>query len=65
MNTVFAATTRREYVRVGSTPALTAMDGGNAENAGAIFGPAGDGRGSKHRIHVPGVNGTAMSQRLH
>jgi len=30
--------TRREYIPVGSEPALTAMDGGNAENAGAIFG---------------------------
>ncbi|MCH8057315.1 MAG: hypothetical protein IIB78_05520 [Proteobacteria bacterium] len=37
MNLVLTSVTRREYIPVGSAPAPTAMDGGNAENAGAFF----------------------------
>ena len=60
MNLAFAAVARREYIRVGSAPASSAMDGANADQAGALIGPAGEGHCNKHQIHVLKVSGTAM-----
>jgi len=48
MNLAFAAVARREYIRVGSAPASSAMDGANADQAGALIGPAGDGHCNEH-----------------
>ena len=58
MNLAFAAVARREYIRVGSAPASSAMDGANADQAGAIIGPAGEGHDYKYQIHVLGAGGT-------
>jgi len=45
---------------VGFAPASSAMDGANADQAGALIGPAGEGHCNKHQIHVLKVSGTAM-----
>ena len=64
MNSVFAAVARRKYIPVGSAPASSAMDGANADHAGAFFGHAGDGHCNKHQIHVLRVSGTVMIDKL-
>ena len=61
MNSVFAAVARREYIPVGFAPASSARDGANADYAGVLIGPAGEGHCSKYQIHVLRVNGTAMN----
>ena len=64
MNSVLVAVARREYIRVGSAPASSAMDGANADQAGAFIGHAGEGHRNKHQIHVLRVSGTAMKSLL-
>jgi len=44
-----------------SAPVSSAMDGANADHAGALIGPAGEGHCNKYQIHVLRVNGTAMN----
>ena len=64
MNLAFAAVARREYIRVGSAPASSAMDGANADQAGAFIGHAGEGHCNKHQIHVLRVSGIAMIKSI-
>ncbi len=43
---------------------LPTMEGGNAENAGAFFCPAGDGYSTEYQIHVFELSGTAVSHYI-
>ena len=47
-----------------SAPASSAMDGANADYAGALIGPAGEGHCNKRQIHVLRVSGAAMTRRI-
>ena len=44
--------------------ALSAMDGANADQAGALIGPADEGHCNELQIHVFRVRGTAMKLNM-